>query len=374
MTGDVIPRIVLTMIVKDESHVIERCLRSVRPLIDAFCIVDTGSTDGTQEIIRTALADLPGEVIDRPWIDFASNRTQALQLARRHGDYSLMIDADVECIVEPGVDAADVRRCVTADHHRIELRDGIRYQRPLLTSTALPYSYRGVLHEFLEVPEGATDGGILPGLHYRSSFDGARSANPTKFADDAALLTRALASGEDPDLDDRYSFYLAQSLRDAGDAVGAEMMYRARISMGGWSEELYVAGLWRARMLRALGRPLGESLETLGRAQQALPARAEAWCEAANQAREQGLHQLAHVFALRAVQIDEPADGLFIETDCYRWKALYEYALSAFYAGDLGGGSRACHRLLFEDVLPEAERDAVVDALNFYPDDAFTLA
>ena len=369
-----VPRIVLTMIVKDEAHVIERCLDSVRPLIDAYLIVDTGSTDGTQGIITAALAGLPGEVVERPWVDFATNRTQALDLARSLGEFSLMIDADVECQIESDLDPIVFRRLITDDFYRIELRDGIRYQRPLLTSTAHAFTYRGVLHEFLVMPDGVVDGGVLAGVHYRSNFDGARSANPTKFTDDAALLTRALASGEDPDLTDRYTFYLAQSLRDAGNAAGAEMAYRARVAMGGWSEEVYVSGLFQARMMNQLERPLGSRLEVLARAQEVLPGRAEAWCEAARQAREAGLMQVAHGFARRATECDEPADGLFLETDSYRWRALYEYALAAFYAGDLGGGARACHRLLYEDLLPEPERLAVVDALSFYPQDAFTYA
>jgi glycosyltransferase involved in cell wall biosynthesis len=40
----------LNMIVKDEAHVIRRCLGSVRPLIDSWVIVDTGSSDGTQSL------------------------------------------------------------------------------------------------------------------------------------------------------------------------------------------------------------------------------------------------------------------------------------------------------------------------------------
>ena len=50
-------RICLNMIVKDESQVIERCLRSVKPFIHAWAISDTGSTDGTQDIIRRVMAD-----------------------------------------------------------------------------------------------------------------------------------------------------------------------------------------------------------------------------------------------------------------------------------------------------------------------------
>lgn len=372
MTESGTPRIVLAMIVKDEAHVIRRCLDSVRPLIDAYCIVDTGSTDGTQRIVETELAGLPGVVLDRAWVDFATNRTQALELARPFGEYALMIDADVECRIDPGLDVGRWKESLTADVLRIELRDGIRYQRPLLTSTRLPFVYRGVLHEYLVVPDGAVDGGIVEGIHYRSSFDGARSGNPTKFQDDAAVLASAFASGAEPDLDSRYAFYLAQSLRDCGDVIGAEMMYRARAAMGGWAEEVYVSQLWRARMLRARGGALGDALLALAAAQEVVPSRAEAWCEAAAQSRAAGLPSLAHLFARRAVEIEEPVDGLFLETDCYRWRALVEYAVTAAHVDDLGGGARACHRLLYEDHLPDTERRAIIDALARYPEDAFT--
>src|SRR5215468_4337198 len=87
-------RICLSMIVKNESAVIERCLRSVKPFVNAWAISDTGSSDGTQEIVRRVMGDLPGELIERPWSDFATNRNHALELARRHGDYALIIDAD----------------------------------------------------------------------------------------------------------------------------------------------------------------------------------------------------------------------------------------------------------------------------------------
>ena len=56
----------LNMIVKNESHVIRRCLDSVRPFIDSWVIVDTGSTDGTEDIIREHLKDIPGQLHERP--------------------------------------------------------------------------------------------------------------------------------------------------------------------------------------------------------------------------------------------------------------------------------------------------------------------
>ena len=91
----------LNMIVKNEAPVITRCLASVRPLIDYWVIVDTGSTDGTQDKIRAFMTDLPGKLHERPWRDFAHNRTEALELARPHGEYVLIIDADDVLEFEP---------------------------------------------------------------------------------------------------------------------------------------------------------------------------------------------------------------------------------------------------------------------------------
>ena len=41
------------MIVKDEAAVLERCLDCVKTLVDEMIIVDTGSADGTKEIIKS---------------------------------------------------------------------------------------------------------------------------------------------------------------------------------------------------------------------------------------------------------------------------------------------------------------------------------
>ncbi len=89
------PTICLCMIVKDEAKVIERCLGSVRDLIDTWVISDTGSTDGTQELIRRALDGIPGELHEEPWTNFGHNRTLNIRHARGKADYLLLIDADM---------------------------------------------------------------------------------------------------------------------------------------------------------------------------------------------------------------------------------------------------------------------------------------
>lgn len=89
------PSICLCMIVKNEAHVIERCLASVRDLIDTWVISDTGSSDGTQQLIRAALDGIPGELHEEPWVDFGHNRTLNIRHAHAKADYLLLLDADL---------------------------------------------------------------------------------------------------------------------------------------------------------------------------------------------------------------------------------------------------------------------------------------
>ena len=128
----------LNMIVKNEVPVIRRCLNSVRPVIDCWVIVDTGSSDGTQDVIRRHLSDLPGELIERPWVDFAHNRSEAVALARGRADYVFVIDAD-ETLEIP---ARFKMPRLTADSYNLEVRFGtFTYARKQLLRNSLPWRY-----------------------------------------------------------------------------------------------------------------------------------------------------------------------------------------------------------------------------------------
>ncbi len=88
----------LCMIVRNEAAVIERCLDSVRGLIDSWVICDTGSSDGTPELIRSALEGIPGRLESRPWVDFGHNRSELMELAAGSADYLLLLDADMAVV------------------------------------------------------------------------------------------------------------------------------------------------------------------------------------------------------------------------------------------------------------------------------------
>ena len=138
--------ICLSMIVKNEAHVIHRCLNSVRPIIDHWVIVDTGSTDGAQDVNRGAMADLRGLLVKRPWIDFATNRNEALSLASTRADDSLIIDADDDLIVPPRFVMPELREI--ANQFEI-VDDQTRYWRKHILNSQIDWRYRGVAHEFL---------------------------------------------------------------------------------------------------------------------------------------------------------------------------------------------------------------------------------
>src|SRR6266481_1985873 len=218
-------KICLSMIVKDEAAVIARCLASARPLIDYWIIVDTGSTDDTREVVRRVMQDIPGELHDRPWVDFAHNRSEALNLARAHGDYTFIMDADDVLELPPGFKMPFLK----ADSYVVEIwNKELQYWRTQLVRSSLPWRYEGVLHEFLSLGFDKNNQRVLsenrsqkwlPGAKIRMYEGGARRrvSEAERFSRDARILENALATETDPFLRSRYIFYLAQSYLDSGD-------------------------------------------------------------------------------------------------------------------------------------------------------------
>lgn len=106
------PKISLGMIVKNEEEILVKTLESVKSIVDEFCIVDTGSTDGTKDIIKK----YQSEIIEIPFEDFVTTKNKALEHC--HGDYVLWMDADEVLYkghdkllewVEKGVDAVNCK-------------------------------------------------------------------------------------------------------------------------------------------------------------------------------------------------------------------------------------------------------------------------
>jgi glycosyltransferase involved in cell wall biosynthesis len=64
--------ICLNMIVKNEAPIIANLLKSVKDVIDYYVIVDTGSDDGTPEVIKKIMDEynIDGEIHHEEWVNF----------------------------------------------------------------------------------------------------------------------------------------------------------------------------------------------------------------------------------------------------------------------------------------------------------------
>lgn len=353
-------RLCLSMIVKNESAVIERCLRSVLPHIDSWAICDTGSSDGTQELVRRLMADKPGELVERPWVDFAHNRNEALQLARRHGELALIIDADEILHVAPDSPRPDP----SLPGQMFQFLFGItRYWRVCIVRLDLDWRWEGVLHEVL-VSAQAAAAAKLPGWQIETLSDGARSQVPSaqKYAADAEILRQALQ--RDP-THTRNAFYFAQSLRDAERPQESLAAYRRRIELGGWDEEVFYAKLQVARLLEQLQAASAEVVAAYLDAYDFRPSRAETLCELARYLRLQQRYASAVLFARQAAELPVPDDLLFIDHGVYAWRAKDEWAVASWYCGDGATSAQLCEELLSGGALPASEWGRVQNNLGF---------
>lgn len=343
------PSICLNMIVRDEAHVVARCLASVRPYIDRWIIVDTGSADETPRIVRETLAGIPGELHHRPWRDFGHNRTEALQLARPGGGYLLFIDADETLRAPEGF----TWPALDAPAYQLHAEAGpVRYGRPALVDATLDWRWEGVIHEYLVATPPVPHFTQLEWPRIVVRQDGARSRDPKKLEKDAALLREALA--RDPG-NARYAFYLAQSLRDSGDLKGALDAYRQRWSMRGWDEECWYALYQAARMTERLGMSAGEVQAAYLAAYRERPSRAEPLFHLARFHAGRGDAPLAYLFARPAAEMRPPADALFVEQEIYRWRALDEMSVAAAAVGANDAALWALGRLASEGQVPDTE-------------------
>jgi tetratricopeptide (TPR) repeat protein len=344
----------LCMIVKNEAETITRCLDSCRGQIDCWVVCDTGSTDGTPELIREILADIPGELHEHEWIDFAHNRSRLLALARGKADYLLLMDADWTVHAPDG--AFDG---LHADAYMIVHAGASQFANKRLVRGDLEWRYVGATHEYVTCEAERTCErlqGVSIQVH---SVGGARTG---RWGRDLKVLQAALE--RDPE-NARTVFYLAQTLRDLGHeredesllARGRDAYFR-RAAMNGWPEERYCA--WHQAGL--LADELGDwpvAADAYTAAWDVRPARLEAVYDLAVGLRLRERYQAAHRYTQLAAgptSLAVPDDDLFVAPWVYRWGLLFEYSITCFWVGRYDHSVKACDRLLRIRELPDEHR------------------
>jgi hypothetical protein len=277
--GDV--RICFNAIVKDEESIMLRRLNNIKHLCDAIAITDTGSSDATIKIIKDfgLKNNIPTRVDVCEFRNFAYARTQALDNAVKFVNtlqgktwYLMFGDADdlnFGGSPEDNIDKSDDAKPLFPEIDRTTL-GADTYQVIMSCSTAryiytwmiklVPgriYHWVTPIHEYVCIKSDTskvkpTPPGFIKGGYVDSRREGARSKDPQKYLRDA--LTFELAIRDVHQDKHRCTFYLAQSYRDAGLLEPSKKFYKERVSMFGFSEEVYVSYIELAKIRMRHGK------------------------------------------------------------------------------------------------------------------------
>jgi hypothetical protein len=345
-------KLALVMIVKNEAATLPRLIASVREHIDTWTIIDTGSTDDTLAVIRRELAGIPGQLLERGWVDFGTNRTQALTAAQGTADYLLLMDADWTLNASPGAFEG-----LTADSYLVRHDDTTEFWNRRLVSGRMPWRFVGVVHEYIHADEPHTDE-RLSGVSITNHVDG--GSREGRHERDLELLEAEVR--RDPN-DARAGFYLGQTLECLALNERAAAAYLHRAGMDGFDEETYVALLRAGRLL--------DDITILLRAWSLRPQRLEALYEVAHRLRAAGASHAGSRLLTGVSVSDMPSDVLFVDRWVWEYALPFECACAAQGVGDHRLARALYDELGANDRLPAAYRAAIAaNAAALRADDA----
>jgi predicted O-methyltransferase YrrM/glycosyltransferase involved in cell wall biosynthesis len=252
----------LVIMVKNAGTGFEEVLKKTAPHIDRWTILDTGSTDGTQEVVRRVLgAAKPGNLYEEPFVNFRESRNRSLELAGSGGGslckFTLILDDTywVDGPLRAFLQTVRGDQYATSYSTMIISGDSEYYSNRIIkTEAGLRYIY--TIHEVIQF-EGNTNV-VIPKEHGRlvdecSGYMEQRTKDRKRR--DIELLEGMLK--EDPD-NPRHLYYLAQTYKCLEDWPAAEEYFRRRIEFPreGFLQEKVDACFELARLMNfQLDRP-----------------------------------------------------------------------------------------------------------------------
>jgi glycosyltransferase involved in cell wall biosynthesis len=313
-------RIIFLTMIKNESRIIQRCIKSVLPAVDAICVCDTGSTDNTVQVVNDYFQTLPipAKIFNGPehaWKNFGHNRSQSFLSAVAYCNelgwnpnhtYALVLDADMELVVPPGFSKQDL----TENGYKIIQKSySLEYYNTRLMKISFPWKCSGVTHEYWDGCDTVTWG--KDKLYISDLGDGGCKAD--KFERDVRLLLDGLK--ESPN-NPRYLFYLAQSYKDNGQLDESIEYYKKRIDAGGWYEEVWYS---MYQLMKLYGDKKDyPQMEMWGlKAYEFNKNRSENLLHLCRHFKDKLQHHKAWQYYLMGSAVKKPNELLFIETSCY---------------------------------------------------------
>ncbi len=357
------PRLCLTMMVKNEAHIITRCLDSIVDMIDYWVICDTGSTDGTQDVIRGYFEKkkIPGELHQHEWKNYGYNRSLTLRTARNKADYLLLADADYIFHIQ---DKHFTEQLTAPAYEYYNIGESLKYTMLKLLNGDDDWHYVGVTHEYLQCrnkPDFQDTVVVTNAIHVEERYDGGNRAD--KYDNDIRLLTQGL---QDEPENTRYMFYLARSYHSLQQYENAIRYYQMRIDAGGWVEEVFYSYHSITECLIAMDRPLGEIMEWAMRGYAARPQRLESLYELIRYCRIHEHYEIGYLIGKLIAYTAFPAeDRLFVHKDIYDWKLKDEISVCAYHVGDYRESMNLARYLLTSPQVPDDSRQRIQENIRF---------
>lgn len=366
-------KICLNMIVKNESKIIKRCLESVSSIVDYIVITDTGSTDNTIQLIEEFLKEknIQGKVYQHPWKNFGYNRTNSILNAK---EFLQSIQEDLSKTFLFFMDA-DMKIVITSQFHKSQLTPlhsvqiiqknaNMKYYNTRFCRSDIGITCRGVTHEYYDVPQPFHNT-KLDTIYIDDIGDGGAKAD--KFERDIKLLEDGIK--EEPN-SDRYHFYLAQSYHCIGQYDKSIELYKKRIALGGWREEIYHSHLTIGNMYKDALKNWDKALEHYMLSfQTSGGVRTEGLIKVVEYYKDKREYHTAMIFLDKMLKISYPKDDvLFIDYHVYTYKPIYEFSIISYYVNLKYEGLIANQYLLMDKTseMPHHLKDCTRRNLVFY--------
>jgi len=371
--------ICLVMIVRDESHVIQRCFNSLINVIDSYLICDTGSEDDTPQIIEEYMKEhnVPGQVIHKEWKNFGYNKSYLLEQAHtenlsNNARYLIWIDADEIFRNEKGeaLTSEDKEKLITflddnpeAGIFFIEtFYAGLRYQRWNLVRNNQLYKWEAPVHEYL-VATKPTKNAYIKFITLLARKEGARTVRGDSFQRDIEMFKEYLK--EKPN-DPRTYFYLAQTYGESGNLPKAIKLYRKRMEMGGYYQEKYIAALRMGRHFKQLKKP-DDALRIWSRGMNIVPTRLEIPYEMMLMLFHSKRKDDAYTIGAQAYRFHRlNTSDLFIESYIYDWRFYMELSVVCHYTNHPELAHELGKRLLSEMKYPPIQAKIIETNMDFF--------
>ena len=280
-------------------------------------------------------------------------------------DYLLLLDADMILDTSNIHNIEEFKKSLTANAYFVyQGSENFFYKNVRIVKNDPSISYFGVTHEYVKVPDIDEIQSIEKSVLFINDI-GDGGSKKDKFERDIRLLKQGL---EEIPNDARYTFYLANSYRDAGQYKNAIETYKKRIEIGGWIEEIWHSYFSIGNCYRNLN-DMSNAIFYWMEAYEKYPERIENLYEIIKYYREKGSNKIATMYyELADYQLKKKTnyDHLFLQKDVYDYKIDYEYSIIGYYENRFNTDIRnVCMKVLNNNV-PKHTSDNILSNYKFY--------